>query len=58
MREVAKHARLAPEGCWFQSGFMHLHVGIDPAVTIRETRYVRLSIGGPVGNRIELMQRL
>ncbi len=30
MREVAKPANLSPNGCWFKSGKMNLHVGVDP----------------------------
>ena len=28
--EVAKPANLSPSGCWFESGQVALHVGIDP----------------------------
>ena len=30
MNEVAKPANLAPEGCWFESGSLFLHIGVDP----------------------------
>ena len=30
MTEVAKPANLAPEGCWFESGSLRLHIGVDP----------------------------
>ena len=30
MREVAKPANLAPEGCWFEGGSLRLHIGVDP----------------------------
>ncbi len=29
MKEVAKPANLAPKGCWFESGALRLHIGID-----------------------------
>jgi catechol 2,3-dioxygenase-like lactoylglutathione lyase family enzyme len=30
MREVSKPANLSPSGCWFESGELHLHIGVDP----------------------------
>lgn len=30
MREVPKPANLSPQGCWFESGEVRLHVGVDP----------------------------
>lgn len=30
MREVPKPSGLASEGCWFESGSLRLHIGIDP----------------------------
>ncbi|GAA4042799.1 VOC family protein [Parerythrobacter jejuensis] len=30
MQEVAKPANLSPKGCWFESGSLNLHIGIDP----------------------------
>ncbi len=30
MREVAKPANLSPQGCWFESGSLNLHLGVDP----------------------------
>ncbi len=30
MREVSKPANLSPSGCWFESGPVHLHLGVDP----------------------------
>ncbi|MFU7529475.1 VOC family protein [Qipengyuania sp. ASV99] len=30
MREVAKPANLSPTGCWFESGSLRLHIGVDP----------------------------
>lgn len=30
MREVPKPANLSPSGCWFESGLVHLHLGVDP----------------------------
>ncbi|MDT8280005.1 MAG: VOC family protein [Erythrobacter sp.] len=31
MTEVAKPATLSPAGCWFVSGHVQIHLGIDPA---------------------------
>lgn len=30
MREVQKPANLSPSGCWFESGSLSLHIGVDP----------------------------
>lgn len=30
MREVPKPANLSPSGCWFESGAVSLHIGVDP----------------------------
>lgn len=30
MREIPKPANLSPSGCWFESGTLSLHVGVDP----------------------------
>ena len=30
MREVSKPANLSPSGCWFESGGLNLHLGVDP----------------------------
>lgn len=30
MREVPKPANLSPSGCWFESGTLSLHIGVDP----------------------------
>lgn len=30
MREVPKPANLSPKGCWFESGGVNLHLGVDP----------------------------
>lgn len=30
MREVPKPANLSPGGCWFESGAVSLHIGVDP----------------------------
>lgn len=30
MREVPKPANLSPSGCWFESGSLNLHLGVDP----------------------------
>ncbi|MCB2085913.1 MAG: glyoxalase [Sphingomonadaceae bacterium] len=30
MHEVPKPASLSPSGCWFESGTLSLHVGVDP----------------------------
>ncbi len=33
MREVAKPAGLSKSGCWFESGTLKLHLGVDPDFT-------------------------
>lgn len=30
MREVEKPANLSSKGCWFESGALNLHLGVDP----------------------------
>lgn len=30
MKEVPKPSNLSPSGCWFKSGSLNLHVGVDP----------------------------
>ncbi|EAQ27888.1 hypothetical protein NAP1_09847 [Erythrobacter sp. NAP1] len=30
MREVPKPANLSSQGCWFESGTLSLHIGVDP----------------------------
>lgn len=30
MREVPKPSNLSPQGCWFESGGLKLHIGVDP----------------------------
>ncbi len=30
MVEVPKPSNLSPSGCWFESGDMRLHIGVDP----------------------------
>ena len=30
MREVPKPANLSPSGCWFESGSVSIHIGVDP----------------------------
>ncbi|MBA4165264.1 MAG: glyoxalase [Erythrobacter sp.] len=30
MREVPKPTNLSPSGCWFESGALSLHIGVDP----------------------------
>ena len=30
MAEVPKPANLSPSGCWFESGTLKLHLGVDP----------------------------
>ncbi|MEO9461220.1 MAG: VOC family protein [Marinomonas sp.] len=45
MAEVAKPANLSPEGCWFESGSVSLHIGVDPKFSPATKAHPALLVG-------------
>lgn len=54
MREVAKPASLAPEGCWFESGALRLHIGVDPEFRPATKAHPALLVDDLAGLRAKL----
>jgi catechol 2,3-dioxygenase-like lactoylglutathione lyase family enzyme len=54
LEEVAKPATLSPAGCWFVSGQVQIHLGIDPAFHAATKAHPALLVYDLDGLRLQL----
>lgn len=54
MAEVPKPANLSPSGCWFESGTLKLHIGVDPGFRPATKAHPALLVDDLAGLRARL----